>query len=1498
MDLHRQTRAPGTRFDASAVDMQSESQMMSSRHQSRLSSMSTTLRRDVVASHFFQVTHSGMAVRLTEAEARRISADPAIRSIQRERLYSLDTFAGPEFIGAGEVWDGTATPNGIPVRGLGMIAGVLDSGILPNHPSFLNDPNCGHGDNGIPNKLLSFVDCSSATGPGGRCNGSNPVDTNGHGTHVAGTMAGNAIGADANPPPQPPIGFGISGVAQCASIRNYKVCPGQSCPFADIQAGMNTLLLDGDVDAMNFSISGGTNPWLDADRRKLDLVDSGVFVNASAGNTSGAIPNPVGQVNHRGPWVTAVAMSTRPGGAPEGSVSITGPGTPLAGLTNIAVNPGSSSPPSVGVIDGPIRFDPDQPTGADGCVGFPTDFFAGAIALVERGTCAFADKINNAAAAGAIMVIIRNNQAGNISMNTSGQANVPAYSINSQATGTALRDFIAANSSATLRFTPSDTPLGDVLSPGSLRGPTPGALANLQKPDITAPGVGIYAAHVAPGGYANLTGTSMSGPHLSGAALLVRQMQPEWAPPEVASALRMTARKQGFKENGVTQWDWDDVGSGRVDLTRAGLAGFVMNEVFANFLAANPASGGDVRTLNLPAVRDVNCTPSCTFTRTVRNTLTEPTSWSVSSEMRSGNFDIQVSPSSFSFTGDTSETQTITVTISPQGINTLSFGTIDFVEAGGASPDLHWTIAAAGTGEGGPEPEGVTGLNFEGTVSGITGDPEGVWASDLRMNVTSPAGATFAVGGFGAGAAPTPWDFQGAGSATDGTYTSAHPNVFGAGTEQEGNWTFEFIHTYPPGATMTWDPVTIELIGPGRDVVLESINIPAFVLGGGQSTSFTILVGDETPPQVAVDPESLEFVVESDGADSATLTISNLGQQNLSFEFASGGGTTVLWDQPQAGNSGIVSSFSIAQAGGGYTAGQFELGAGADLSQIQVFGFDNSNTLAAQSQITWQIYRDVNDEPEGNPQTNADPVVWNFSTAPTGTGVSIGGTGIITLDLNAAGQSVNLDAGTYWLTVFPTYSGVITAADSARWNWFQADPVGTGSKLIAPNLFGNIGQWTLTGPGGLNTATADVAFTISGAPQCGAPWLSVLPSSGSVAGGEDASIDVSIDMSGLEPGEYVASLCLETNDPNQPLVTIPVAVEVAGESALLQVAHLAPFDSDLATTEVDILLNGEIALAGVPYGASTGPIPLPAGTYDIAIRLAGTSTEVLSVSDVELEEGVKYTAIANGNIDLQPLALSLLVDNLDPPAAGNFKLRLGHLAPFASGDAAAEVRLSNGDLIQAVDFGDITGFTELPAGTYDLQITGPGGTPVLIDPIPLTFEEGDIISAFAVGDGENQPLGIYALPPTAPGFFVPLVGQSAEIEVTPDNFGFTLEAGESTSDTLTIANLGNGQLIWSIDTAEGPAYGTVFGNRAPVNLPQGFDRASGRQVEAGAAFDAVILPAQQPAAITEDFSEGFDDITLLPGLGWALINNSAPLGGTGWFQGNPAVFPAHEGATN
>ncbi|MGY6631544.1 MAG: S8 family serine peptidase [Wenzhouxiangella sp.] len=1428
MELHRQTRSAGERFNFRAADMQAESQRITNSQQAHLSGMASVLGRSVQPSHFYQITHSGIAVNLTEREARQIQSLPNVASVERARVYFLDTFAGPEFIGAGSVWDGSTTPDGLPYRGEGMIAGVLDSGIVPNHPSFLNDPACGHGQNGVPNKLISFVDCS-ATNAQGLCAGSNPVDTNGHGTHVAGTVAGNALLRDSGPTPRPnpPSGDGISGVAKCAHIRNYKVCPGASCPGPDIQAGMNTLLADGDVDTMNFSISGGNNPWNDNDRRKLDLVDAGVFVNASAGNTNAQITNPVGRVAHLGPWVTSVAASTRPDGA-AGVLSMTGPGTVPGNLQGIVMDRGSDSPAGP-PFAGDIRFDADQPAGADGCDGFPAGFFDDAIALVQRGSCPFSDKINNAAAAGAQVVVIWNNTTGTINMSTPGQANVPAYSI-TQAQGQAFIDFINANPTATAAFTLESGAGGDVLAGFSLRGPTGGAFSNLQKPDITAPGVGIYAADVNAAGYGNKSGTSMSGPHLSGAAVLVRQMQPDWAPIEVGSALRMTAKKSGFKEGGANSWDWDDVGSGRVELTRAGLAGFVLNEVFDNFLAANPATGGDIRTLNLPALRDVNCTPNCTFTRTVRNTLDVPTSWTAGSEVISGSFNVSVSPSSFSFSGNTSETQELTITLTPDGTIPLSFGTIDFVEASGLSPDLHFTVALAGTGEGAPDPEGVTGLNFEGTVSGITGDPEGVWASDLRMNVTSPTGATFAVGGFGGGAAPTSWDFDGAGSAQDGTYNSSHPNVFGAGTDVDGEWTFQFIHTYAPGATMTWDPVTIELTGPARDTVLATINIPAFTINGGAQTSFTIPVGGPDPvePEILVDPAALSATVGIDGTATSELTISNVGTGTLNWAIdvaSTATRSTVLWEQLSDGTGGIVSDFFIGSNAGAYSASEFILSDDAVLEFIFTPGFDNTGSLSAQPAINWAIYTDNGGVPSGHPEdgTGLASAVWSYSSPVNGAGVSIASDDI-SLDLVAAGETLSLDAGTYWLTVYPSYN--VTGAGGARWNWSQGVPTGSQTHLISPVVFG-VANWTSLS--GLGVAWTDTAFRLEGTqeagPSCdnpdGVSWLSVDPASGSTDAGESSSVTVSFDADGLTAGVYEAVLCVDSNDAANPLVVVPVSFEVLAESAQLQVAHLAPFAADLADTEVDVALNGTVVLPNVPYGASTGALTVPAGTYDVQILLAGTSTVALEALGVELQDGVKYTAIASGDGNNQALALDLLVDDLSAPAAGNFKLRLGHLAPFAGGAASAEVRLADGTLIQAVDYRDITGFIELAEGSYDLQITAPGGDPVLIDPIELTFAEGDIISAFAVGDGANQSLGVYALPPTAPGFFVPLVGQAPEIVVDPASLSATVDEGDAVTLDLDISNIGAGNLEWSVveDVTGSRVLQAIADSAQPITLP-------------------------------------------------------------------------------
>ncbi len=90
----------------------------------------------------------------------------------------------------------------------------------------------------------------------------------------------------------------------------------------------------------------------------------------------------------------------------------------------------------------------------------------------------------------------------------------------------------------------------------------------------------------------------------------------------------------------------------------------------------------------------------------------------------------------------------------------------------------------------------------------------------------------------------------------------------------------------------------------------------------------------------------------------------------------------------------------------------------------------------------------------------------------------------------------------------------------------------------------------------------------------------------------------------------------------------------------------------------------------------------------------------------------------------------------------------------------------------------------------------------------------------------------------------------------------------------------------------------LFAQKTSYDLPAGYDRANYEYSdEDPKPFSDKILP-EGTRTMRSDFSEGFDDIDLLPPLGWALINNSDPLGITGWFQGNPGVFGAHSGATD
>lgn len=700
------------------------------------------LERELRPSHRYFATHSGVALELSPTEARRLAQQRGVSNIRREAKFRLAIWNSPGFIGAETVWSGAATPSAQGFRGEGMIAAVLDTG-LPStlHASFADDPSCGHGAT-QPAKQLSVVDCAM-TDDNGWCIGPDPYDRHGHGSHVAAILAGNRIDRSALPVPPIPSGYSfMSGVAPCASIRSYKVCPTEFCPESHILAGLNQVLLDGDVDVLNFSISGGRDPWRDNDRAKLDLVAADIVVVAAAGNTGPGVANPTGAVNHLGPWVLSVAASSRDA----------------------------------------------TPTGG------------------------------------------------------------PAQ--------------------------------GDVLAGFSLRGPSPAPLADLQKPDLTAPGIAIRSAW--PGGYELRSGTSMASPHVAGAALLLRQAHPDWTAMEVNSALRMSAETSGTAEDGKTPWHPDQVGSGRVELGRAARVGLVLDESRAAFLAARPVVGGDVRTLNLPALRDLDCSPRCGWSRLLRNALDEPSHWQVLVDA-DNDLAIEISPADFELGGSPDEQVMLEIRATPQVdlLDRVHFAEIRLVEQGGLSPelrmtvavkgrsgaalvvapdriathaeqgstvnlalalsnpgsaDLHWQARSVGravqadegsvmlsvppmslAGGGATQshimevdpamPGRVTDLSFRGTVELETDS----WASDLRMELISPSGDRFEVGGFNA--LSVPWAFQGVSSSLDDIYASHHADPFGAdGTTVAGTWSLSFSNDFAGGGRMDWHDVEIVLV--------------------------------------------------------------------------------------------------------------------------------------------------------------------------------------------------------------------------------------------------------------------------------------------------------------------------------------------------------------------------------------------------------------------------------------------------------------------------------------------------------------------------------------------------------------------------------------------------------------------------------------------------------------------------------------------------------------
>lgn len=1304
-------RSSSGRLDVHSPASQRYVNFLVERQQSLLADASSLFGRNIEPMFTYQHAFNGLAVELSGEEAAELLRLGLIVHAEPYAEYPLLTDAGPAWIGSPAVWDGSAT-GGTGTLGEGVVVGIIDSGINLNHPSFAAvaedgfvhvnplgsgnfigwcNPGVGEVTDTCNDKLIGTWEFLGGLGldglyiPGGE-------DENGHGTHVAATAAGNPVTAQFRDQE-----LELTGVAPRANIIAYDACytneQGQGlCPNVSTLAAINQVVADGIVDVINYSIGGGTEPWQQAiSLAFLAAVDAGVFVSAAAGN-SGPSPNTSFHVQ---PWVASVAASThnRSFNFGAATVSVIEPEEPPAATVDISAVQGTG--PWITELEAPAGHDPDNILGCD---PFDAGTFSGQIAVISRGTCNFVAKINNAAAAGAVGVVVYQNEpAAPFGMGGLAATSIPAFMI-TQAGGQAIVQLIAdepgdvvlALNQAPTQVTIDDD-LGDVVVGFSSRGPNP---FDVTKPSFAAPGSAILAAVQVGGGpvgaeYGLKSGTSMASPHNAGAAALLRALHPTWLPSEIQSALMLTAfdgMRAVAPGGDIVDATVFDQGAGRINVDRAASSPLVLRETTLNFFLADPATGGDPRTLNLAGLSDGDCLFECSFQRTVRSVASEAKTFQVSLETDS-DLTAVISPSEFTILPGQNQVLNITVDAGV-GNDSWKFGSVVL------TPLVEL-------------PDELFRDRFENGSEG-----------DRNLPVAPDPSAALAM------------------------------------------------------------PVSI--------------------------------FATEPFPVIDVDDTTLEGSALVDESTSLTLDVGNIGDAELIWTIFEGlaRGETLFAQTGTTGNA-IVSGFFTQDPPntGAYSAEAFTLNSETAIGGLFFEGFSTGGQALANlaSDVRFYIYADDNGVPAGHPEDGDDNELLSVILPLGTTGLQIDGSDI-DLDLRRAGLDLPvLPAGTYWVSAAPT-----VASAGVRWNWFNATtgPQADIAKIITPGAAfgGSFPAWTdLTAVG---AAFAHLAFAVDGSLQCGADWLTVSPDDGTIAAGDSQTLNLELDATGLAGGIYTTNLCIDSNDPATPVVIVPVVFEVVDDSALLQVAHLAPFAADLADTAVDVAINGEVVLAGVEYGVSTGALPLLPGIYDIQILLADTSTVVLEALGVALDEGVKYTAIASGDNDNQALALDLLVDDLDPPAAGNFKLRLGHLAPFADGTASAEVRLADGSLIQAVDYRDFTGFLELAAGAYDLIITAPGGEPTLIDPIELSFAAGDIISAFAVGDGDNQDLGIFALPPAAPGFFVDLREPTARVQVAHlAPFADTLEATEvdiAVNGTVALSGVPYGGSTGYLELPAGP----------------------------------------------------------------------------------------------
>jgi minor extracellular serine protease Vpr len=466
---------------------------------------------------------NGFIVKIADADASALSTLAGVKQVYPVHRYKMELDHALPIHHVPEAW---ARIGGKDKAGAGVRIAILDTGVSPKHAAFQDatlKPPPGFPQASKPenlaftnNKIIvarSYEDIYQETDP------DDAQDRNGHGTATAMCAAGVTNTG--------PLAT-ITGVAPKAWIGGYKIVPGNT-GNADgdvILKAMDDALADG-MDVLNLSFGSPFEfedfpdflPAVAVDRMK----QFGVVMVVSAGNSGPAL-NTMGDYASQASVISVGAVQNDR--AFNGSVSIGG----------AAPVPASAS---TGPVPGPITttvFDVSSidSTGLLCASPLPNGSASGQVALILRGTCTFEQKVNNAAAGGAIAVIVYNQPGQVLGRISIGVATLPTVLLGNS-DGVALKNTVGASPSTTVTVTFDGVPYPEdphVLASFTSKGPN---YDYTIKPDLVAVGTDVYmatqsldpaGASYSKDGYFVAGGTSFSSPLTAGAVAVLRGARP------------------------------------------------------------------------------------------------------------------------------------------------------------------------------------------------------------------------------------------------------------------------------------------------------------------------------------------------------------------------------------------------------------------------------------------------------------------------------------------------------------------------------------------------------------------------------------------------------------------------------------------------------------------------------------------------------------------------------------------------------------------------------------------------------------------------------------------------------------------------------------------------------------------------------------------------------------------------------------------------------------